>query len=279
MLRTSVHFITGLDAWKFVTKLVLSHDQVKVGKETARMVARLVLEDPDARVRHSHGPSGSDITGRLRIESKYKAHLLSNLSRIVDKNVEKYKSRKAREDGIAMVTAGILARPGEGFPPDDILPAATGHPKTINTSAELIALVVLVLHDAGEKHLVVADKIIEAAKESLSEEFPDQNFHELDRDELLAVVQFNGLKRFSEQLDILENQIHTHETRFDSLEGKVDSLDGKVDSLDGKVDSLEGKVDSLDGKVDSLEGKVDSLEGKVDSLAALLEKILEKLEE
>ncbi|MHA1734369.1 MAG: hypothetical protein ACTSU5_20710 [Promethearchaeota archaeon] len=278
MLRTSVHFITGLEAWKFAMGLVVGHDQVKVGRSAASMVARLVLRDPGARVRHSHGTTGSDVEGKLRLESKFKAHLLTNANDIVGRNVAKYKARQAEEDGIAIVTAVIVGGPAAPTRP------STPTPKDINIPGELVVLVVLVLHDSGGKHSISAADIVKAAKEAMANQYPDEDFQELDRDEFLALVQFRGLQAFSEHLDNLEEKIDSTDAgvatlggEIDSLDGKVDSLEGKVDSLDGKVDSLDGKVDSLEGKVDSLDGKVDSLEGKVDSLATLLEKILDRL--
>ncbi|MHA1731453.1 MAG: hypothetical protein ACTSU5_05895 [Promethearchaeota archaeon] len=252
MLRTSVHFITGLEAWKFAMGLVVGHDQVKVGRSAASMVSRLVLRDPGARVRHSHGATGSDIEGRLRLESKFKAHLLTNANNIVEKNIERYKARQVEEDGIAIVTAVVIGGPVHSSASSTLIP------KDINMPGELVVLVVLVLHDSSGKHSISASKIVKAAREAMALQYPDEDFQELDRDEFLALVQFRGLQAFSEHLD--------------NLEEKIDSTDAGVSALDGKVDSLEGKVDSL-------EGKVDSLEGKVDSLTNLLQRILDKLDE
>ncbi len=62
-------------------------------------------------------------------------------------------------------------------------------------------------HDAGEKSLVTAGDIIATAKQALSKEFPERKFEEMDREELVAMLQVQGMQALDEQVETLETKV------------------------------------------------------------------------
>ncbi len=114
MLEKAWHFMRGPSAWRFLLRLVVTRDNVDLGLQTARLVAKEVLHDPAATIKHGHGREGCDIEGQDGArEVKLKLHLISNKSHVVDTNVTSYKRRKGPDRGILVVTPIILVATDE----------------------------------------------------------------------------------------------------------------------------------------------------------------------
>ncbi len=228
----------GPAAWRFLLRLVVTRDNVDLGLQTARLVAKEVLHDAAATIKHGHRREGCDIEGQDGArEVKLKLHLISNKNHVVDTNVTSYKRRKGPDRGILVVTPVVLVAT------DEIGRKAAG--KMLNMLLEVIILVVIMTHDSGEKSLVTAGDIITTAKQALAKEFPGRKYEEMDREELVAMLQVQGMQTLDAQIEGLESMVSAVESKVDAVESKVDAVESKVESITQELSEIKMLLQQL----------------------------------
>ncbi len=238
MLEKNYYFMRGPAAWKFLFRLVVAKNTVDLGLQTARFVAEQVLHDPTATVRHGHGGEGCDIEGSQGArEVKLKLHLISNQNRIVDTNVANYIRRKGPDRGL-FVTTPIILIGGE-------LSENKAPGKKLNIPLEVIILVVTMTHETGEKPLVTAGDIIATAKQALAKEFPGRAYEEMNREELVAMLQVQGMQALNAEIEVLETRAVAQAQGMQALHKKIEALESRVNDQGGNLTRELGEIKGL----------------------------------
>ncbi|MHA1730683.1 MAG: hypothetical protein ACTSU5_02015 [Promethearchaeota archaeon] len=234
--------VHGSRAWRFLLKVLVSRDNVSIGLDAIRFVAREVWHVEEFVARHHHGPDGSDYTSpgsdpTSRLEFKFLLHLLSNRNKVVDAKVSEYRGRGGGEGGIVFVTVVCRRAGGQARAPRI--------PKEINILPEIYLLVVKMTHEVGEKAQVKARDIIAAAQEALAGEFPDGDYEELERDEFIALLQIRGMQTIDKRIDV-------HMEEIDALRSDVDGIRSDVDGIRSDMDGIRSDVKGMKDELEEI---------------------------